>query len=623
MARNPLYCGLFLLLAASLSGCGGSEADTVADNTAAPGGAEMALPEAGMGMPGDPGYGGGQAGYGGGQAGYGGGQAGYGGGQAGYGGGQPGFGEAGMLPDSGIGGEAGYGMGMAGMPGGYAGMPGGYGGMAGYAGGMPGGMPGHNGNDNFNMAIQFVRQNCVTCHGPQQSQGDLRLDGLTNNFTSTKNASTWHAVMRQLQQNAMPPAKVQRRPDPRQQQTLVSWIQSSLSNSGFVPLEQQSYLARAKHAFSQGDEQQAMNFLYAHVLAADESESQDILARTRWYEVGLRPATTVRFAVGVILDAPSTLKDIKPLGAKQFQGGGGGGGSAAGFGGNYGGEGTEENTERSFHELTGTFGEALVTAFESRWSAGDLGTVFNEAMLEEPEDDAGGALGYGGGFGGPGGYGGAGLPGGYAGDAFEAGMGGGGFGDASGQPRQMEGAILTPGLHFLGTGSQTELLQKAVELGVDGLFVFDVKANPNRRTGMVNNDTRLRIMGTDGKALAATSTLSNTEIERAELRGVSDDALQKNIDRIFAQFDEKVRLKEMPVLTAKIAHARLRQLLVDTQSSKLYKLFETRLYHSLGLLTQDELAKVYQIVLQGNEGLALANGSPDDRKLVLKEVLPN
>src|SRR5690606_34551303 len=117
---------------------------------------------------------------------------------------------------------------------------------------------------------------------------------------------------------------------------------------------------------------------------------------------------------------------------------------------------------------------------------------------------------------------------------------------------------------------------------------------------LIENATRLRLMGLDGKNVAATSTLVNIDIERDKLRGVENDSLSKNIDRFFASFDEKVVLSDLPALKPEHAQDRIRQLLVDSQASNLRRLFEARLYHSMDLLTDDELAQIYQIILRGN-----------------------
>ena len=204
---------------------------------------------------------------------------------------------------------------------------------------------------------------------------------------------------------------------------------------------------------------------------------------------------------------------------------------------------------------------------------------------------------------------------------FPGGIGIDAGGNATDDKHTTKGSIVTPGLVFIGIGKQAQLLKEAMAQGFDGLFIFDVKAAHKRRGGLIENSTRLRFVALDGKTAAATSTLVNIDIERAKIRHPDDDTLSKNVDRFFAVFDLKVKLSELPALKPEHAHDRIRALLVDPQTNDLVKLFEARLYHSMDLLSADELAKVYQIVLRGNEGLALANGTIDDRKLVLNHVI--
>lgn len=615
---NSLLTGLLVL---TISGCGGSSEDS--DTQAAAGGdmsSQPGYPEDYSGEPGstsEPGaaYGGGA--YGGGT--YGGGRSGQGGsggyGDSGYPG--PGMegGYEGGLPEDSMG-YAGYSGESTDSESGYPGDMSGYGaGMAGYGGGST--------NPQFGTMIQFVRQNCVQCHGQRLVKGDTRLDRLTANFEDQRNATLWHAVLEQLESGQMPPKSIPQRPDPRQQEALVSWLRTSLRDASFVPLEEQDYLSQAEYAFASAREAEAVKLLYAHTLAVEDEAAQEFLSQAKWSTVGMRPVLSMRFAVGVILSAPEDLKDISPLGSTPTGAGGGGyGGESYGTPGNN----TSDSGERTFQQLTGAFGEALVTNFEKRWVEGSLGTIFKdtEEAAAAPAPGIGGE-----GYGGPG-YAGGGY-GGYEGSGYDGGMNYGGAGAGMGGENAASqrgpvtpGSRITPGLHFIGMGNQAELLKQAAELGVDGLFVFDVKAEQDRRRGFVNNDTRMRLVSlSDAKTLAATSNLNNIDIARNKARGLEDDSLDKNIQRFFAMFDERVRLESLPALKAEHAQSRMRQLLVDQNSSKLSKLFEARLYHSLDLLSSEELSMLYQIVLLGNEGVALTSGTVDDRRLVLDAVLAN
>ncbi len=639
---RPLLSALAVLLIVNLSGCGGDAAPEPSAQAPAASGGDGAMAAQGDGA-GDYGS---EAGYGGGGS-YGGGG---GGGGDGYGG--DGYNGDGMMAGAIAGGEGyggdgyngdGYGM-NAGYAGGMAGGLGYGGGMgAGYGGGMGnyggegamggyGGYGGGQGNPQAAMMIQFVQQNCINCHGPQQAKGDVRLDRLHANFSDMNNAALWSSVMEQVSSGQMPPPRMPRRPDPTRQAALVAWIKSSLSEANFVPLEEQDYLSQAKYAFGKGKERDAVDLLFAHTIAADMEAGNEVLSQARWFALGLRPTLTTRFAVGVVLDAPDSLTDLKPIGTSQAGGGGGGNyGGGEGYGGGQRG-GANAGTVRSFQQLTGAFGEALATGFENRWASGSLGSVFKDVVAAAPAAAGNGlgGLGYGGaGYAGGVGYsGGAGYAGGMGeggGNGGEGGIGMGGAGGAAASVRQRvaPGENIAPGLAFIGTGSQTELLAKAAELGVDGMFVFDVKASQNRRNGWVNNDTRLRFMTLDGKTLAATTTLTNVDIERSKARGLDDDSLEKGMDRFFAMFDEKVRLTDMPALKPEHARSRMISLLANKEASSLAKMFEARLYFSKDLLTEDELSKIYQIIMHGNDGVALANGTFDDRKLVLTEVLTN
>lgn len=709
MSRTRLFCFTTLTLAAlgmlTLSGCGGDAQSTVAqaggDSEDEYGegydgeeGGYGANPDAASGNSdnyGDSGEGdsgeedSGEEDYGGEEGGYG---SGYDGEDGGYGGeededaemsGRPGMpssvGGGGSNSDSyasqagGYGDYGGYGSGgMSGgdegeeggdMYSGYEGGEPGYGGEGegegdqGYGGynsgngmggyGSPGfGGPGMGGGANINQMTQMIGQNCLGCHGPRQQKGDIRLDGLTGNFSDPSNTELWKSVLGQLEAGTMPPPP--RRIAANQKQMLVSFIRQAFpEGAGFG--EDEDYFKRSKYAFGIGKERDAVNYLYAHAISENDEESKKVLEQSRWFAMGRKPTTAVRFAVGVILKAPSTLTDVKPIGTSQFGGGGGGGGGyggGEGYGGpGMGGPGGGNNSKRgrSFSALTGSFGEALVAEFESRWSSGQMGSVFSEVVAIEPRRPQRGAPGMGGGpgmggFGGEGGYGGESGYGGYGGEGGEGGYGGYGGGGESGSgssnsKQVMAGGVLTPGLTYLGTGSQKELLEKAAEEGVDGLFIFDVEAAHNRRTGIVNNETRLRLMPLEGKPFGATSRLANTEIERAQLRGTESDDVQKNIERLFRAFDENVQLTALPSFKHEHAIKRISQLLTqrealpenDESNMDMQVLYETKLFYSLGIIAEDEMSMVFQIVLEGNEGETLATGNSDDRKLVLDGML--
>jgi hypothetical protein len=176
---------------------------------------------------------------------------------------------------------------------------------------------------------------------------------------------------------------------------------------------------------------------------------------------------------------------------------------------------------------------------------------------------------------------------------------------------------LSGGLTYIGTGSMSELLKKSNGLAVDGIFIFDVKATRNARNGIVTNDTRMRFLLPSGKVIAtASKTLKNTDIERAAAQGKSSDDVKTQVDQVFARLDQLLLLDEVPKMSDKSALKHLHTL-VHSEAPVLQTMAEARLFHSKGIISQQQLETIYQIVMEGNEGVTLASGSPEDRKLVL------
>jgi hypothetical protein len=402
-----------------------------------------------------------------------------------------------------------------------------------------------------------------------------------------------------------------------------------------APAEDADYLTKGRYAFSIGKEKEAIE--YARAFAIASPEGVDVLQKTKWFAAGLRPITTVRFAVGVVLEAPATITDFRPIGSKQLQGNnrGGGGRDSMMTGAPGSGAQNKNNTkakEHPFYDLTGSFGEAIVASFQERWSSGNFGSVYNDVetfVPKPPVANNGMGMGMGGmGMGGMGmgGMGMSGMGGGAPG-GMEEGMGMGMQGDGQNAPRAriMPGSVVVPGMVYIGTSEkQADLMKKAEDRGVDLVFLFDVKVSrPNPINGIVQNEARVRVLSLKGDPLVRSTELLNTEVERALNRASGDDEVAKTTDKFFAQFDSKVKLSDMPALKPEHAKARLVQVLSNTKSSKLEKLYEVALYHSMKLITDDEKLTACLIVMEGSEGESLANGRPEDKQAVLDTLLPN
>ncbi len=171
-----------------------------------------------------------------------------------------------------------------------------------------------------------------------------------------------------------------------------------------APAEDASYLEKGRYAFAIGKEKEGIDYARAHAISGAEG-SADVLQQTKWYAAGLRPVTALRFAVGVVLEAPANATEFHPIGSRQLQGGGGGGGaSMMGMPGGEGGMGragaAAKVKEHALYDLTGTFGEAFTAGFAERWRS-SFGGVFGdvEKITPQPPIGAPGGMGMGAGMG--------------------------------------------------------------------------------------------------------------------------------------------------------------------------------------------------------------------------------
>ena len=66
--------------------------------------------------------------------------------------------------------------------------------------------------------------------------------------------------------------------------------------------------------------------------------------------------------------------------------------------------------------------------------------------------------------------------------------------------------------------------------------------------------------------ISATSTLVNTDVERAQMRGNDEDPLPKNMDRLFTVLEKELQLVSLPTFKPEHARTRLTQLIGQRES---------------------------------------------------------
>jgi mono/diheme cytochrome c family protein len=81
----------------------------------------------------------------------------------------------------------------------------------------------------FDRAVRpFLAKHCVTCHGPEVQESDLRLDQLSGEIAADAPRRTWSKVVKQLRAGKMPP-KEEPRPAAEEMARVAGWIETALA----------------------------------------------------------------------------------------------------------------------------------------------------------------------------------------------------------------------------------------------------------------------------------------------------------------------------------------------------------------------------------------------------------
>ena len=90
-----------------------------------------------------------------------------------------------------------------------------------------------------NKVRPFLKEYCVSCHGPDKAKGKIRLDGIGSSMAVEKDARLWIRVLEALEFGEMPSDKATKFPTKEEARLVESWISSSLANQGIEVEEKQ------------------------------------------------------------------------------------------------------------------------------------------------------------------------------------------------------------------------------------------------------------------------------------------------------------------------------------------------------------------------------------------------
>ena len=152
------------------------------------------------------------------------------------------------------------------------------------------------------------------------------------------------------------------------------------------------------------------------------------------------------------------------------------------------------------------------------------------------------------------------------------GCGGGGGGGS--QSQQNTGSV-SPGLAYLGRGSESELMTSAAEQAVDVLVVFSVNVKETK-SGVVKNMTKVSVydVATEKKLGTTRRALDNVEIQNKGKKKL-DDAIKQLLSTIDMKYKLSSKLAALPPgIKPEHIKGRMRKMLNgdDTEGSRLWVL---------------------------------------------------
>ncbi|EMI20005.1 secreted protein containing DUF1592 [Rhodopirellula maiorica SM1] len=93
----------------------------------------------------------------------------------------------------------------------------------------------------------FLKSYCVQCHGPEQQEGELRLDTLSTDFADPLISSMWAEVLNSINAHEMPPED-EKQPSMEAAAAFAKWLESSLAQAEIAKRATRVVLRRMNRA---------------------------------------------------------------------------------------------------------------------------------------------------------------------------------------------------------------------------------------------------------------------------------------------------------------------------------------------------------------------------------------
>jgi hypothetical protein len=185
---------------------------------------------------------------------------------------------------------------------------------------------------------------------------------------------------------------------------------------------------------------------------------------------------------------------------------------------------------------------------------------------------------------------------------------------------------LGPCIDYIGSDDQAGLLAAAAEGGYDALVIFDVEIVLNRRTGIVNNTSRIKVLNVaedvkESKVIASSKSLVNVTVARARLKK-EDDGVESAAESVAKKMAELVSVQPIPdrMTQDAVVKSRMPKLLADSKISQLGKLGEVNFYYQKGFIDESQRREYFETIA-GSEAPRLFSSKRSEKADAVESLL--
>lgn len=359
--------------------------------------------------------------------------------------------------------------------------------------------------------------------------------------------------------------------------------------------EGEGLLGKAEKAFAEGNEAEAMAWVYAAALTGETNHAETL----KWIPGLTRPSLGVRWAIGLDVAPDDFEGNPYPVGTTQniperesggrsrdgFEGYPGGGGEPdyAGDGGPYGSDGGGVPSD-VLARYTGELSQKLLDHLDSTLGTGEHGELLKRAH----------AL----------------------------------VGLRRGLKADIEPQPIMGGVTFLGMGSFRKLQTLAEEQGIDVLVMYNVSLKKNRRNEVVTNTTRVMVYDVqrgerpDGWGRFKTMTNVAVQLDRKK-EGERKDPVDSEFESLFGEFNTMLKGAALPEgLKPEHVAGRIAQIVSSPPKFLPTALAEIKYYQTAGFADEQQVKTAFQTLLGEEDGARLAVGSAEEKLQAMSRFLP-